>query len=184
MSVWRPEFEAALRLFAAVSEAVAARGLPRPILVGGAAVELYTASAISTGDFDLCSPVQEELEEELRRHGFVRPSGAGVATRGWIHPAFRLGFEVVSSAPLDGAVDPERIRIVTLDETGDRFRVLAVEDMIADRMGQVAAEGGRRTDMLAQARALRRLYPDLDITYLDERVRYESGGDYGAEDTV
>jgi hypothetical protein len=31
---WRPEFLAALRLLARVSEAMAARGLPRPVLVG------------------------------------------------------------------------------------------------------------------------------------------------------
>lgn len=92
MSGYRPEFEAALRLFARVSEAMKARGLPRPILVGGAAVEYYSGSAIATGDFDLCSPVQPELEEEMRRHGFVKPSGPGMATRGWIHPDFRLGF--------------------------------------------------------------------------------------------
>lgn len=40
MSTYRPEFEAALRLFTRVSEAMVARGLARPVLVGGAAVEL------------------------------------------------------------------------------------------------------------------------------------------------
>jgi hypothetical protein len=46
---WRPEFLAALRLLARVSEAMAARGLPRPVLVGGGAVEFYTGSALMTG---------------------------------------------------------------------------------------------------------------------------------------
>ena len=41
MSAYRPEFEAALRLFARASEAMHARGLQRPVLVGGAAAELY-----------------------------------------------------------------------------------------------------------------------------------------------
>ena len=53
MNFYRPEFEAALRLFAKVSEDVERRGAARPILVGGAAVELYSASDIATGDFDL-----------------------------------------------------------------------------------------------------------------------------------
>ena len=53
-SPYRPEFEAALRLFARVSEAMVARGLSRPILVGGAAVEYYSGSAVTTGDFDIC----------------------------------------------------------------------------------------------------------------------------------
>ena len=39
MSGYRPEYEAALRLFAQVSEAMAERGLKRPILVGGVAAE-------------------------------------------------------------------------------------------------------------------------------------------------
>lgn len=38
-SPWRPEFIEALRLLALLSEAMDARGLPRPVLVGGGAVE-------------------------------------------------------------------------------------------------------------------------------------------------
>lgn len=45
---YRPEFEAALRLFARVSEAMAELGYSRPILVGGAAAEFYSKSAINT----------------------------------------------------------------------------------------------------------------------------------------
>ncbi|WP_338014313.1 hypothetical protein [Sphingomonas cavernae] len=41
MSIFRPEFETALRLFAQISDDVAISGFPRPVLVGGAAVELY-----------------------------------------------------------------------------------------------------------------------------------------------
>jgi hypothetical protein len=47
---WRPEFLDALRMLARVSEGMAARGLPRPVLVGGGAVEFYTGSAVMTGD--------------------------------------------------------------------------------------------------------------------------------------
>ena len=44
-SPYRPEFEAALRLFARASEATHARGFQRAILVGGAAAELYDQRA-------------------------------------------------------------------------------------------------------------------------------------------
>jgi hypothetical protein len=74
---WRPEFLDALRMLARVSEALARRGLPRPVLVGGGAVEFYTGSAVMTGDIDVISPVQPELEQELQKLGFVRPSGPG-----------------------------------------------------------------------------------------------------------
>ena len=53
MAAYRPQFEAALRLFARVSEAMKARGFATPILVGGGAVELYTRSAVTTDDFDI-----------------------------------------------------------------------------------------------------------------------------------
>lgn len=176
---WRAEFLKALELLAEVGEAMRARGLPRPILVGGGAIELYTSSAIVTGDFDLCSPVQAELEEEMRRLGFVKPSGAGAATRGWVHPGLGLGFEIVSSAPLDGQADPDRMELILLDTTGDFVRVLSVEDMIADRMGQYAS--GSAPDMLDQARTLFTLFPTLDRDYLERRIRYETAGEYGVE---
>jgi hypothetical protein len=177
-SPYRPEFEAALRLFARVSEAMVIRGLPRPVLVGGAAVELYSASAIVTGDFDICTPRQDAFEEEMQRVGFVRPSGPGVATRGWVHPELKLGFEVVTDRLLDGMADSNRVRLFTLPPDGDAA-VMSVEDMIADRVGQYAS--GTAREMLGQAKALFRLYSDADLEYLEERIRYESGGDYGLD---
>ncbi len=61
-SPYRPEFEAALRLLARVSEAMHRNGLSRPVLVGGAAAEFWSASALNTGDFDICTPLQPEFE--------------------------------------------------------------------------------------------------------------------------
>jgi len=73
-------------MLARVSDAMAARGLPRPVLVGGGAVEFYTGSAVMTGDIDVTSPAQQELEEELRTLGFVRPSGPGARHGGGYIP--------------------------------------------------------------------------------------------------
>ncbi|WP_245896671.1 hypothetical protein [Sphingomonas fennica] len=73
------------------------------MLVGGAAVELYSSSAVNTGDFDIVTPRQQWFEEILQRQGFVKPAGPGMATRGWIHPDLKLGFEIVSSSLLDGS---------------------------------------------------------------------------------
>lgn len=179
---WRPAFEAALRLLAQLGEAMAARGLPRPVLVGGAAAEYYTASAISTGDFDLCSPVQEELEEEMRSLGFVKPTGKGLATRGWIHPDLRLGFEVVANVPMDGNVNRDHILLIEDVAPGQSFAIISVEDLIADRMGQYAS--GTAQDRIDQARILLLLHPDADRDYLDRRIREESAGDYGIEDLL
>jgi hypothetical protein len=179
VSGYRPEFEAALRLFARVSEAMAARGFERPVLVGGAAVEIYSLSAINTGDFDVSTGAQEAFEQTLQDHGFVRPTGAGVATRGWIHADFRLGFEVVTSTLLDGMADRDRVELIDLSPDG-QVAVLAVEDVIADRMGQFAS--GTAPEMRVQARSLFILHDQADLDYMERRIRYESGGDYGVAD--
>lgn len=178
MSAYRPEFEAALRLLARVSEAMHERGLRRPILVGGAAAEFYSESAINTGDFDLCTFRQEELEEEMQKLGFVRPRGAGQMTKGWVHPELKLGFEVVAETPMDGAFDPATLVLVDTRDAG-AFVVISVEDLIADRIGQYAS--GTASDRLAQARALFALQPSLDKAYLARRISEETGGDYGIE---
>jgi hypothetical protein len=167
----------ALALLAQLNEAMRRRGLPRPILVGGAAVEYYSGSAIMTGDIDLTSPVQPELEEELIALGFTKPVGLGHTPLGWVHPELKLGFEVVASTPLDGAVDRARIALVDL-ETG-AFAIIPVEDLIADRMGQHAS--GTAPEMLAQATSLFKLHPDLDRAYLERRIRQETAGEYGLE---
>lgn len=177
---WRPEFLDALRMLARVSEAMAARGLPRPVLVGGGAVEFYTGSAVMTGDIDVTSPVQPELEEELEKLGFVRPSGAGKSTRGWVHPDLGLGFEVVGNCPMGDTPDEVRVRLVQPIDGEPAVRMLSPEDMIADRMGQYAS--GTAREMLEQARQLLPLVSRANRDYLDRRIRTESMGDYGVQD--
>lgn len=177
---WRPELLAALRLLACLGDALHQRGLPRPILVGGAAVEFYTGSAIMTGDIDLASPVQPELEEELRRLGFTKPEGIGHTPSGWVHADLQFGIEVVASTPLGGAADPARLRLVRPIGEEALFRILPVEDMIADRMGQYAS--GSAPEMLDQAKVLFRLQPGVDLDYLERRIREETMGDHGLQD--
>jgi hypothetical protein len=178
-SAYRPEFEQALRLFGRASEGMKARGLPAPVLVGGAVVEIYSKGSINTGDFDIVTPWQAELEDELLGLGFVRPEGPGQATRGLVHPGLGLGFEIVSASLLDGMADRERVRLIDLGEDGEAA-LISVEDMIADRMGQYAS--GTAPDMLVQARRLFALHRDADRHYMEKRIRHETAGDYGVED--
>jgi hypothetical protein len=178
VSIYRPEFEAALTTFASVSERVEEAGFQRPVLVGGAAVEFYSGSMIATGDFDVVTPRSDIFEQALVEHGFVKPSGAGTLTRGWIHPDLKLGFEVVGSSLLDGHADRDRVRLI--DVSGERFAIISVEDLIADRMGQY--HSGSAPDMLGQALSLFRLYQDADCSYLERRIREETANEYGVAD--
>lgn len=177
--MYRPQFEDALRLLARVSAEMDDAGHRPPILVGGAAVELYTAGAITTGDFDLSCGRQDVLEAAMQRLGFARPTGAGLATRGWVHAALGLGFEIVSDNLLDGMADRTMVRIVEIGSEGS-VAVIAPEDIIADRMGQYAS--GSAPEMLAQAQALFNLCEGLDLQYMDRRIREETAGDHGVQD--
>jgi hypothetical protein len=179
VSGYRPEFEAALRLFARVSEGMRARGYERPILVGGAAAEFYSKSAISTGDFDLCTPSQEALDSEMQRVGFIQPSGKGQMLKGWIHPELKLGFEVVARVPMDGAFDRDTLALIDNFSDDGGFVILSVEDLIADRMGQFAS--GSAPDRFDQAKLLFGLHPQLDRDYLARRINEETSGDHGIE---
>jgi hypothetical protein len=177
--MYRPQFEAALRLLARVSEAMVSRGLRRPVLVGGAAAEFYSGSAISTGDFDLCTPAQQTLEDEMQKAGFVRPAGAGRSLRGWVHPELALGFEVVADFPMDGNIDRSTLLLVENLVPDGAFVVVSVEDLIADRVGQW--HSGSAPDRLAQARQLLDLHGNLDTGYLERRIREETMGEHGIE---
>lgn len=179
MTTYRPEFEEALRVLAKVSEAVERQGFQRPVLVGGAAVELYSGSEIATGDFDVVTARQDILEQALREHGFEKPMGKGLMTRGWIHPALGLGFEVVGSELLDGHADRDKVQLISVQD-GEQFAVICVEDLIADRMGQY--HSGTAREMLEQARVLFSLYKDADCTYMERRIRGETANEYGVAD--
>jgi hypothetical protein len=172
---YRPEFEAALRLFARASGLLTDRGYEAPILVGGAAVELYSRSAMMTGDFDVSTARQTLFEDALQTLGFVKPRGAGKLTRGWLHPDLQLGFEVVASNPFAGLADRERVTLVNLDKDG-MAAVISIEDMIADRVAQFAS--GSAPEMAEQARALLLLHSNLDRTYLSRRISEETAGGY------
>ena len=114
----------------------------------------------------------------MQKLGFVRPSGPGMLTRGWIHPKLKLGFEVVADTPLDGAFDRDKLALVDMVDEGS-FVIISVEDLIADRMGQYAS--GSAADRIDQARALFDLQLSLDKDYLERRIREETAGEYGIE---
>jgi hypothetical protein len=179
-SPYRPEFEAALRLLSQISEEMASEGRSRPVLVGGGAVEYYSASMMMTGDIDLCAPAQSALEAIMQTHGFIRPRGAGKLTRGWIHPDLKLGFEIVASIPMDGTVDSDHILLIEEFSDSGSFAIISVEDLIADRMGQFAS--GSAPEMRGQAQQLFSLHPGCDLAYLEKRIRMETMGDFGVDD--
>lgn len=172
---YRPEFREALALLATAVQRLHARGYEAPILVGGAAVELFTGGQITSGDFDFVSPWKSEFFAELEALGFERPD-RGWLTKSLLHPRLGFGVEVVSGALMDGLADKKRIRVIEIGET-DRISVIPLEDLIADRIAQALAGNSIREDMKNQAIRLYQLAGPLDQDYLDRRIGAETGND-------
>jgi len=111
-----------LLVAAAVSEALA----PSPTyVVGGMVVESYTQGAYMTRDIDFAAALlREEIGPAVEALGFQRmPSGS------WVHPQMR----VVLDFP--GRLDAEETtRLVTIDLGPAAVRILALEDIVLDRL--------------------------------------------------
>jgi hypothetical protein len=93
-----------------------------PILVGGGAVELYTAGAYATGDLDFVGDVPDEVAAELARTGFERKG------RHWVHEEGRVYFEFPGRR-LEPASEPARLR-----RGGSTLRIIRAEALLADRL--------------------------------------------------
>lgn len=159
-------------MLARVFDRVVELGGSLPVIVGGASVEFYTASDVRTGDVDIVTAADPQFEQAMSEAGFRRPRGPGALTRGWIHDDLGLGVEVVGSTLMDGAADRQRVRVVKVGEGHVSF--LALEDIIADRMGQYESDTIHGDDMIGQAKALLDLGGHVDEAYLDRRIREET----------
>ncbi len=93
-----------------------------PVLVGGAAVELYTGGSYTTGDLDFVGQVPSAVARAFEKEGF-RKEG-----RHWVHDGFEIFIEFPGSA-----VSPEETTAF-LEIEGIRVLTLSPEDMIVDRL--------------------------------------------------
>ena len=171
---YRPEFLAALDLLAKACSIVQAQGGRLPVLVGGAVVEIETTSAVTTGDFDLLGGSEALMADALVSVGFRREVRSGRKLGGFFHAELPIGIEFVSGGYFDGRGDRSRIRL--LDRPGGTIPVAAVEDLIADRMGQWEASDRRDQARFTQAALLLDLASDIDDAYLDRRIIEETAG--------
>ena len=94
-----------------------------PVLVGGAAVEILTGGAYTTGDLDFVGWVPARVARQLEKSGF-RKSG-----RHWIHDRAQIFLEF----PGDALAAEERA--VRREVFGHDIVVISVEDLLVDRLG-------------------------------------------------
>jgi len=93
-----------------------------PVLVGGAAVELYTGGAYTTGDYDFVGDVPESVANALMKAGFKREG------RHWINSDAELFVE------FPGSAIQAHEKTALVDIGGISVLTLSPEDMIVDRL--------------------------------------------------
>ena len=130
-----------------------------PILVGGGALEFYTAGGYATKDMDLALPAAVEVDDAFAVLGFEKEG------RYWYHAELDLLFEAPAPAGLPGEDAPRTV--VEID--GLRVVIIGIEDLLIDRLRAwvhwKSDEDGRWTRRLAL------LYPDrIDWGYVRERT--------------
>ena len=132
-----------------------------PILVGGAALEFYTAGGYATTDVDLAMAISKEVHEVFAALGFER------AGRYWHHAELDLLFEAPAPAGLPGEDAPR----TETEIDGLRMVVIGIEDLLIDRLRAWvhwrSDEDGRWTRRLAF------LYSErIDWHYVLDRVAH------------
>lgn len=139
-----------------------ARGWLPPVIVGGQAVEFYSAGGYTTVDIDLVT-ASEPLDEILARWGFEQRG------RHWTQSDLGL----VVEAPGGRLAPGQRERLTEVAVAGERAYVLGLEDVIVDRLAACvhwsSADDCRWAEVLIGAHRA-----DLDGEYL-QRWADENG---------
>jgi hypothetical protein len=143
---------------ALLGDALAPAGIT-PIVVGGAALELYTAGGYSTKDVDLALPTSPLVEVAFAELGFLKQG------RYWYRDDLDLLFEAPAPAGLPGETAPRTV----LEIEGLPVVIIGVADLLIDRLrGWVHWQS---TEDRRWATRLAVLYRDqLDWAYLAGRT--------------
>src|SRR5437870_6443685 len=129
-------------------------------VVGGQAVETYTAGQFRTGDIDIVTPDSKAAEQILKRIGFEREGMI------WLNKTLGLAIHIVGSFTKNS----EKARIIHAGPY--KVRIVGVEDLIMDRLA--AAKFWNSQVDLEQAKALWKGFrKQIDLQYLRKRARDE-----------
>lgn len=151
-----------------LSRACEELGWPAPVVIGGHAVEFYTAGDYPTADIDLAG-ASEPIAQVLTEWGFAREA------RHFFDSALNLLLEVPG-----GRLAPDQLaHVVAVRLSGLTAYVLGVEDLIVDRL--CACVHWKDDESRAWARVLLAGDNDMDRAYLLERAAAEDVLDKLAE---
>ena len=129
-------------------------------LVGGQAVETYTAGQFTTGDIDITTTDRKTTEEILVRMGFKREGMV------WLNELLGLAVHIVGAFPTRS----EKVRTVHVGPY--TVKIVGVEDLIVDRLAAAKFWKSRRD--AEQARVLFDGFrKQIDMQYLRKRASEE-----------
>ena len=148
-----------LALAASVLQGALARSGIELVVVGGAALATWDPTAPATPDIDLVGlATRAELDTIFGALGFVRETG-----RHWWREDLELAIEVP-----DDELEPPEARVAEIALGGGRVvRVIAIEDLLCDRLDGWAATGDLQ---LYQQAARLDAHPQTDHDRLAQRV--------------
>ncbi len=154
------EIDRRMAVIAVVTRALQSVGI-RPVLVGGMAVEFYTAGGYSTVDIDMVASHTSKLETMMTELGFDKEG------RHW-HNAGLGAFIEMPAPPLAGSSE----KVNEVDYDGLPVYVIGIEDLILDRLRALeywtSEEDGR------WAHNLMFIHREIiDWRYLEEQVATE-----------
>lgn len=142
------------------------------ILVGGEAIDLYTAGMFSTSDIDLVVNNKAITEKLLNRFGFGKQDN-GL----WLNRELGIVIQVIA-APYSG--DTEKLRKFKIK--GFELKVAAPEDLIANRLYSAKFWKSNIQRDLEQTVSLLRIFSDtIDNRYLDGLVKRDDTEDFLAQ---
>ena len=136
-------------------------------LVGGEAVEMYTAGQFRTGDIDITVSERPKAEKLLRQLGFSREGMI------WLNQDLAIAVQIVASYPSR----MEKVR--TIEVNGFTVKIVGVEDLIIDRL--VGAKYWRSNPKMEMEQAsvlLESFRSSIDLAYLKNRASEERVEDY------
>jgi excisionase family DNA binding protein len=149
-----------LRLVSLLAKGAVALGWSAPVVVGGFAVQYYTAGNYGTVDIDLVG-ASEPVAQVLESWGFLREG------RHWYDAELKFAVEV-PGAQLEPS---ERERVFGVRVAGVDAYILGIEDLIIDRLA--ACVHWNDAESCRWAKVMVVTAPELDLVYLEQRATAE-----------
>jgi hypothetical protein len=142
------------------------------ILVGGEAIDVYTAGTFATADIDLVVNNKIITEKLLNRFGFGKK-----ANNLWLNQDLVIVVQIITN-PYSG--DPEKLRKFKIKDY--ELKVAAPEDLIQNRLYSAKFWKSSPQRDMEESIALLRIFADsIDDTYLDRIAKENDITDYLAE---